>query len=254
VLRRGAYHPCALSAQRACNTPAGVWFVRRETVLIDIHTAVAAVGSWRRLSVFAAALMVVAVACSNGDDDSTATAAPAEPTTTEAPAVDAETEDEADSEPTTGEAAPTDAIAAGLGFGSGSGSITLGGETFEFAIAPGAGLCRDVFGIIQAGGSVADERDIDGEFMIPPLDWETYSDGRYDPPSVQLKITSTGDDNARWRADAGWAQENDKVGMSQVDSYEKDGQTASGSATFANSWNSDAESVRGSFEISCSEV
>jgi len=138
-------------------------------------------------------------------------------------------------------------------FGSGTGSITLGDESFELAIGPGTGLCRDVFGIIQAGGQVTDGRDIEGEFMIPPLDWETYTDGRYDPPSVDLEITSTGDDNAHWRADAAWAEENDKVGMSQVDSYEKDGLTASGTATFAHAWNLQAESVQGSFEVSCAE-
>jgi hypothetical protein len=47
------------------------------------------------------------------------------------------------------------------------------------------------------------------------------------------------------------AQENDKAGLSQVDSYEKDGLAASGSATFANTWDSEAESVQGSFQISC---
>ena len=73
-------------------------------------------------------------------------------------------------------------------------------------------------------------------------------------PRSASKISSTGDDNASWRADAAWAQENDKVGMSQVDSYEKDGLTASGSATFANSWDADAESVQGTFEISCAEA
>ncbi len=230
--------------------------------MIDIRFAMLAIGSLRRLSVLAAALLTVAVACSNGDDagaataalgDATATGAPA---ATDSPAADAGTEPDAGSEPTAGDTAPTDAVeaaatAAALDFGSGSGSITLGEETFEFAIGPGAGLCRDVFGIIQAGGTVADGRDIEGQFMVPPLDWETYTDGRYDPPSVELKITSTGEDNARWRADAGWAQENDKDGLSQVDSYEKDGLTASGSATFANAWDSDTESVEGTFEISC---
>lgn len=101
---------------------------------------------------------------------------------------------------------------------------------------------------------MADGRDIEGSFMIPPLDWESFDDGRYDPPAVDLEITSTGDDNARWRADAAWAQENDKVGMSQVDSYEKDGLTASGSATFANAWDTEADSVEGTFEISCAEA
>jgi hypothetical protein len=224
-----------------------------------------AVGSLSRLGVLAAALLALVVACSNGDDDGAATVAPDEPAATEAPAAtdapaaDDGTEGDAGSEPTAGDAAPTEAVgaaataAAALDFGSGTGSITLGDETFELAIGPGTGLCRDVFGIIQAGGKVADGRDIDGEFMIPPLDWETFTDGRYDPPSVELKITSTGEDNARWRADAGWAQETDKVGMSQVDSYEKDGLTASGKATFANAWNSETESVQGTFEISCAE-
>jgi len=232
--------------------------------VIDVHSAIPTVGSLSRLGVLAAALLIVAVACSNGDDDGAATAAPAEPAATEAPTAtdvptaDAGTEPDAGSEPTT-EAAPTDAAAAAataaaaLDFGSGTGSITLGGETFELAIGPGTGLCRDVFGIIQAGGKVADGRDIDGDFMIPPLDWETFTDGRYDPPSVELKITSPGEDNARWRADAGWAQETDKVGLSQVDSYEKDGLSASGTATFANAWNSETESVQGTFEISCAE-
>lgn len=224
--------------------------------MIGIRSAMPGVGSLLRLSVLAGALLAIAVACASGDDGA-ATAAPAGPAATEAsaateaPTADAGTGGESDNEPTEGDAAQTDTAA--LAFGSGAGSITLGEETFEFAIAPGAGLCRDVFGIIQAGGKVAGDRDIEGQFSIPPLDWETYTDGRYDPPSVDLEITSTGEDNARWRADAGWAQENDKVGMSQVDSYQKDGLSASGSATFANAWNSDSESVQGSFEISCSE-
>lgn len=214
--------------------------------MIDVRSALPAGGSWRRLVVLAPALLVVAVACS--DDSSAATEAPA----TEAPvATEAPTATEVPAATGAPEAAASAASA--LDFGSGSGSITLGEETFEFTIGPGAGLCRDVFGIIQAGGSVAGDRDIEGQFSIPPEDWESFEDGRYDPPSVELEITSTGDDNARWIADASWAQEFDKVGMSQVDSYEKDGQTASGTATFANSWDPTDASVQGSFEISCAE-
>ncbi len=228
--------------------------------MIHVRTAMPAVGSSRMLSVLAAVLVTAALACSNGDGDGGTSAASAEPVATvapaatDAPAVEEGAEGEAaDGEQAISDAAPTDAIAAALDFGSGTASITLGEETFELAIGPGIGLCRDVFGIIQAAGQVADGRDIEGDFMIPPLDWETYADGRYDPPSVALEINSTGEDNARWRADAAWAQEHDKVGMSQVDSYEKDGLAASGSATFADSWNSEAGSVQGSFEISCDE-
>jgi hypothetical protein len=197
----------------------------------------------RRIGALAAALLVVVVACSGGNDG--ATTAPAEPEATDAPvASDAAPADDV---------APAASAVAALDFGSGTGSITLGDETFELAVGPGTGVCRDVFDIIQASGQVADGRDIQGDFEIPPLDWESYTDGRYDAPSVELEITSTGDDNADWRADAAWAEENGKVGQSQVDSYEKDGLTATGSATFANAWNPDDESVQGTFQISCSE-
>jgi hypothetical protein len=223
--------------------------------VIDIHSATPTIGSLRRLSVLAATLVIVVVACSGGDDSDTAAAAAAEPAASDAPAstdASAEGDDEATATDAPAEG-DVDAPAA-LDFGSGTGSITLGDETFELAIGPGTGSCRDVFGIIQAGGQVSDGRDIKGGFMISPLDWEAYADGRYDPPAVDLEITSTGPDNGRWRADAAWAEENDKVGMSQVDSYEMDGLTASGTATFANSWDSEAESVEGSFQISCAEA
>ncbi len=221
--------------------------------MIKLRTELHAGTYLRSLVIVAVAMMTVMVACSNGDDGSDPSTAPAESASVEASAVTDEqaaadaTEEEAGSEPTAGDPA------AALDFGSGTGSITLGDETFELAVGPGTGICRDVFDMIQASGKVTDGRDIQGDFSIPPLDWESYEDQRYDPPSVELEITSTGDDNADWRADAGWAEDFDKVGQSQVDSYEKDGLTASGTATFANAWDASDELVQGSFEISCAE-
>jgi hypothetical protein len=215
--------------------------------VIELRSALSTTAAWRPLIVVTVPLLAIVVACSS-DDDGTATVAPSEPAATESAESAASETTEPESEGSEA-AAPPDAP----DFGSGTGSITLGGETFELAIGPGTGLCRDVFDIIQAGGEVPGERDIEGEFSIPPLDWESYDDGRYDPPSVELKITSDGDDNGRWIADARWAAENDKVSLSQVDSYEKDGLTASGSATFANAWDADAEPLQGSFEVSCAE-
>jgi hypothetical protein len=219
----------------------------RENAMIEIRLALPAIGAIRRVGVPSAALLMAAVACSGGDRGAAAT--PVESPDAAGPASDAPSTTAVDP----AESAAVSSAAPALDFGSGTGSITVGDETFELAVGPGTGLCRDVFGMIQAGGQVADGRDIRGDFSIPPLDWETYSDGRYDPPSVELEITSTGPDNADWRADAAWAQENDKVGKSQVDSYQKDGLTASGSATFANAWDPSAASVQGTFEISCAE-
>lgn len=220
--------------------------------MIKLRTTLHAGTSLRSLTIVVVAMMTVMAACSNGDDGSDPSTAPAESAVAQASAATDDqaavntTNEEAGSEPTAGDAAALD-------FGSGTGSITLGGETFELAVGPGTGICRDVFDMIQASGKVTDGRDIQGDFSIPPLDWESYEDQRYDPPSVELEITSTGDDNADWRADAGWAEDFDKVGQSQVDSYEKDGLTASGTATFANAWDASDESVQGSFEISCAE-
>jgi hypothetical protein len=204
------------------------------------------------LTIVAVAMMTVMIACSNGDDGADPSTAPAESAVAQASAA---TDDQTATDATDGEAGsePTAAAAPVLDFGSGTGSITLGDETFDLAVGPGTGICRDVFDMIQASGKVTDGRDIQGDFSIPPLDWESYEDQRYDPPSVELEITSTGDDNADWRADARWAEQFDKVGQSQVDSYEKDGLTASGTATFANAWDASDESVQGSFEISCAE-
>jgi hypothetical protein len=199
------------------------------------------------MSVLGLGLLLVATACSSESAAEDPAAAQSASATSESSAAS-----DAAGDAGAGAAATAGGPAA-LDFGSGTGSITLGDETFELAIGPGTGLCRDVFGIIQAGGEVADGRDIEGGLSIPPLDWETYTDGRYDPPAVGLEITSTGDDNASWRADAAWAEENGKVGMSQVDSYEKEGQRATGAATFANVWDSEDESIQGTFEISCAE-
>ena len=87
---------------------------------------------------------------------------------------------------------------------------------------------------------------------IPPADWESYSDGRYDPPAV---IVEDDDLNTRWIADPNrvellpdWPPE------SKVDSYEKEGNAASGSANFVDDYALEAvESVSGTFEVACEE-
>jgi hypothetical protein len=82
------------------------------------------------------------------------------------------------------------------------------------------------------------------DLEVPPVDWETYGDDRFDPPAVEVEDNES---NADWVADAG----DELTAGGDVGDYEQEGATASGSATFVNSWDSEADPVEGTFEIDC---
>lgn len=136
-------------------------------------------------------------------------------------------------------------------FGEGMAVVTIDGNTYEFDLTAGFTVCREVFGIIQVDGSTSD----DGARVameIPPTNWESYDDGRYDPPSVQV---SDDVENVVWLAGPSDVRDLPE-GMSQVDNYEKDGLRASGSATFIEIRAFDSGSTvtaQGTFEVSCEE-
>jgi hypothetical protein len=145
----------------------------------------------------------------------------------------------------------------GLDFGSGMAVVTIGDERFEFEITGdlASGVCREVFGALQVAATSSDGRDITLSMIIPPEDWATYDDNRYEPPAIGIL-----DDSEQIRRDF---QANEALeefqgsGMSQVDSFELDGLTASGTATFIDSWalvlGNDAEPVQGTFALDCTE-
>lgn len=192
----------------------------------------------------ASALLVVAC---GGDDGDGATAAPAAEATN-APAADVT------------DAPLEQAVDAfeNLDFGDGTASVTLGGETIEFSLGTGedadgnprVGACREVFGILQVAGWAADGRDIQLDAMIPPVDWETFDDGRYDPASVEVEIA---EGNQQLIADAQRAEERGWEGSAVTD-FENDGTTASGSASFYDSFafgDEPPDLVEGTFTFSC---
>ena len=87
-------------------------------------------------------------------------------------------------------AGDTEALLEGFDFGSGGAVVTIGDERFEFSMATETigtttylGVCQELFGLIQADGHGADGRAITVGIMIPLLDWDSYEDERYDPPS-----------------------------------------------------------------------
>lgn len=146
----------------------------------------------------------------------------------------------------------------GFDFGSGGAVVIIGDDRYEFSMATETigtttflGVCRELFGLIQAEGHASDGNATVG-MMIPPVDWDSYEDERYDPPRIEVRID---DPYATWIADADWAAANGVEGQSQVDVYQLDGLTAVGSATFLEQTAPfqvpPGEPVEGRFEIRC---
>jgi hypothetical protein len=197
-------------------------------------------------------LLVVLAACGN-DDSEAATEAPAEATAEAAPA--AEDGDDGGSEDDTAADSDEDAVSdaiADLASESGSATVTIGDETIEFSLSGTqtidgttyVGRCQSLFGMINGSGFATDGRDITLNIEIPPVDWETYEDERFEAPGVEVEDNES---NAKWVAD----QADEFVSGSGVGEYQQEGVTASGAATFVNHWAPDSDPVEGTFEIDC---
>lgn len=146
----------------------------------------------------------------------------------------------------------------------GTAVIVVDGERYEAILSnrtvagtPQLGFCRDIFDALQIFG-YADTDDggvAEVTMWIPPTDWETYDDDRYDPPSVELEIM---DSDGRTVSTLVADQDNTSyTGNSQVDDYELDGTTATGTVTFTNQTlairGENPEPVQGTFEVNCGE-
>lgn len=201
------------------------------------------------------AVIVLPLAACGGDDDTTE---PATDSTTEpadnAPADQADA-DEAQDAVDPAENAAQDAAEGDtpnpddFDFGTGIARVTIGDTAYEFDLTTGFTVCQDVFGGLQVAGNNA-SGDANVDMWIPPADWESYTDGRYDPPAIIVEDDTL---NARWIADPKrvdlipeWPPE------SKVDGYSKDGNAATGSATFVDDYAiDDIEPVEGTFEVAC---
>jgi hypothetical protein len=146
--------------------------------------------------------------------------------------------------------------------GGGTAVLTVGDEQFEPVLAnrtvAGAeelGFCRDVFGGLQAFGyaEADDGRIIEVTMWIPPTNWETYADGRYDPPRIEIAIKDAdGHILNTYIADKTVEAFS---GESQVDEYELDGTRASGMVTFTDEFaanqHKNPDPRHGSFDVNC---
>lgn len=142
-------------------------------------------------------------------------------------------------------------------FGAGgTARVTIGDETYEPILANREvdgqrqlGFCRVIFGALQVLGyaDTADGGYLQVEMWIPPTDWESYEDDRYDPPRVEVEFQPADGSRASYSAD----QRRDG-GNSQVDDYDLDGLHATGTMTLRHSIDR-LPPLQGSFDVECEE-
>jgi hypothetical protein len=155
-----------------------------------------------------------------------------------------------------------------LDFGDGGALVVLGDRTFEFTLGGNSpevdgktylGVCQTLFGAIAGTGyQIQDDQVATIEFDLPPADWESYEDGRFDTVTPRIKIEDVATEET-WVADLMLADGFPEVaGTSQIDDWATDGTTASGTATFTaihpyGSPVEGSEPLQGSFELGCAD-
>ena len=225
----------------------------------------------RRLKVLVAVSALALAACGGGDDDSSeepadepARSAVSEPDTEADAEADADADADADTgedESSEGDGGSAEDLLADLDFGDGLARVIVGDTQYEFALGGTSevggttyiGVCQTLFGLIAGGGYDAAGGDVTIDFEVPPPDWETYDDGRFDGSAPRIAI-EFGDDGG-WIADVESAA---PAGSSQIDEWQSDGQQASGTATFIElaPWGQPVEGgqvVSGTFELGCGD-
>lgn len=232
--------------------------------------------TWRALVLLVAVLLVGA--CGEEGDGAAGQAAVADPESSDA----AEAADEpTEPDSTAPEGAPEEGGTADgglddevegllddLDFGDGGARVVLGDRTYEFTLGGNSpevdgktylGICQTLFGAIAgAGYQIEDDEVATIEFDLPPEDWESYEDGRFDTVTPRVKIEDVATEET-WVADLMLADGFPEIaGSSQIDEWVTDGTTASGTATFIaihpyGAPVEGAEPSQGSFELGCAD-
>nr|WHW29324.1 hypothetical protein [uncultured bacterium] len=150
-----------------------------------------------------------------------------------------------------------------LDFGDGLARVTIGDMAYEFTLggnesADGItyiGVCQEIFGLLDGGGYVSGDPQTGIDFTIPPPDWESFTDGRFDNSAPRIEIELG--DSGGWAADLSLVENFPAAaGQSQIDEWTLEGSVASGTATFIEMEPFSApvagsSGVKGSFEIGC---
>ena len=217
----------------------------------------------RRLSGALIPLLLAVGACGGSSDSNTETNTRSESGTTTA------VEDTA-ADTTTGETAPDDGAAAG----SSQATVTLNGETYRFGESDFVGqrCTPDLFGVFAVQLKMVDEAGVadpaGSELFLTLLSEDADPDFVAGSVDAKNRIEVTFRDSAAGEAREHWIADEEVFdtidldpGTSQVDEYSIDGNTATGSATFYETFsegeyfagNADSYLVAtGEFEVTCS--
>ncbi len=232
---------------------------------------------WRATVLVVGALVLGACGDEDGDPDGQAAVAEAEGTedvgtaegSSEADPVSTEEDvGSDDAEADAGDGDELQELLDELDFGDGGARVVLDGATYEFTLGGNSGeidgktylgICQQLFGAITgAGYDTRDGRVLTVEFDIPPVDWESYEDGRFETVTPRIKVEEVATETA-WVADMALADTYAQVaGSSQIDEWASDGTVASGTATFIEiePYGEPVEGaapLQGTFELACAQ-
>jgi hypothetical protein len=168
---------------------------------------------------FAGSVLFVA-AC--GDDDDSSGSAPAASDSSGGEANGNNATDESDEENGDGDSTDAEELVDSLDFGDGAAMVTIGDIQYEFALggnitADGTtrtGVCQSLFGLLAGQGYDPEGSELGIEFEIPPPDWESYDDGRFDTSTPKILIEGVRHESlpaddpnpGGWRADIEWQE------------------------------------------------
>jgi hypothetical protein len=209
--------------------------------------------SVRRFFIVLVAAAMVAAACGGGDDDTSAASGDGAGSDDGAAASgDGAGSDDgaADGDGVRSLDLVPDGATDIIGNPAGQGFVELDGVRYDFVLDT---ACQQIFGAVQAAGGAADGSEARADAFIPPENWETFDDDRFDPPEVSIEIGET-----EWIAAMG---ANEQVGTSyrdltpeesSVTSFTNDGSFTEGEGIFFRRYNSgDIETARGTFAFYC---
>jgi hypothetical protein len=199
-------------------------------------------GTLRRFSTVAIALLLVTGVTACGGDDSGDDAS-SDAGSTEG-ASDTTADDDTSDDEMDDESSDDDSGSSGGAVGA---TVTIGDETFE---AANELVCIGMGGALSANFQ-DDSGDVTVYIDLPPPDWETDTQSDWPPPSVRV-------DDDREDPISQWVSGDDTLANApetSVDDYQIDGKQATGSGTFVDIYpilsGGDGEVVDGTFQFSC---
>lgn len=191
---------------------------------------------------------LLAAACGSSADPTASPVAPATsaPALSEAPAPTDESSDELTNEPT--EAPADEPAEAPSTSGDDTAAVTIGDTTYEFDASVNIiGRCDpDFFGAFWVSGAGTTDASAVLNMLLIPEDAVNHQE------TSTITVNLKDSEGRNWRADEDGG-ESAEAGESRVTSFEIDGKTVTGTASFVDTYTPERPTAEGTFTASCSE-